>query len=362
MGMFERASILGLYSITPVHAGSGTELSVIDLPIQRERHTGFPVIWGQSLKGVLRSYFRRLELDGKIEVNGMTWKWGEKVKEICKENTERYIEMVKEGKRDPPLTEIIFGRPSTDAASEHAGVISVGDAKILLFPVRSAKGVFGYVTCPEVIKRFARDLEFLAEINGKKELKQISQSLKSDKLTELEDSKAIAGEALVFDNEVVLEDVVLEAEADNENLNNIANSLKIIFGEKVDNTERIFGINFNSLRKRIAIVSNDIFRYFVKFSTEIVARVRIDAEKGTVAQGGLWYEEFLPSDTLMYSTTAIGKPRGKVPKDVSRSEDVAKILRDVLRGKYIQVGGDETVGKGFVKVTVWGEIDGSENA
>ena len=354
--MFEKALMLGLYSITPVHAGSGAELSVIDLPIQRERHTGFPVIWGQSLKGVLRSYFRRLELSGEIKVNGMNWKWKEKAKEIYKENAEKYIEMVEEKRRDPPLTEIIFG-PSTDAASEHAGAISVGDAKILLFPVRSAKGVFAYVTCPEVLERFARDLEFLAEINGKKELKQISQNLKTDKLGELGDSKATAGEALIFDKEVVLEDVVLEAETDGMML--IADALKTVFGEAKD---KIFGVTLESIRRRLAIVSNDVFRYFVKFATEIVARVRIDAEKGTVAQGGLWYEEFLPSDTLMYSVIAIGKPKNKVPKEVREAENIARILRDVLRGRYLQVGGDETVGKGFVKVTVWGETDESENA
>jgi len=358
--MFEKALMLGLYSVTPVHAGSGAELSVIDLPIQRERHTGFPVIWGQSLKGVLRGYFRRLELGGEIKVNGTNWKWQEKAKEIYKDRVETYIKMVEEKRRDPPLTEIIFG-PSTDAASEHAGAISVGDAKILLFPVRSARGVFAYVTCPEVLERFARDLEFLAEINGKKELKQISQNLKTDKLTELDDSKAIAGEALAFDNEVVLEDVVLKAETDGMMLNNVADTLKTVFGE-VKDTDKIFGINIESVRKQLAIVGNDVFRYFVKFATEIVARVRIDAEKGTVAQGGLWYEEFLPSDTLMYSTIAIGKPRNKVPKEVREAENIAQILRDVLRGRYLQVGGDETVGKGFVKVTIWGETDESENS
>ena len=101
--MFEKALILGLYSVTPVHAGSGAELSVIDLPIQRERHTGFPVIWGQSLKGVLRRAYEKSE-------NGVK-------------------------------TEVIFG-PSTERAHDHAGAVSVGDAKILLFPVRSLKGVF----------------------------------------------------------------------------------------------------------------------------------------------------------------------------------------------------------------------------
>ncbi|KUJ92908.1 MAG: hypothetical protein XD40_1914, partial [Archaeoglobus fulgidus] len=170
--MFEKAVVFGLYSITPVHAGSGAELSVIDLPIQRERHTGFPVIWGQSLKGVLRSRFRQLELDEKIEVESQKWKWKEKTKEVLKEKADEFIKKVEERKRDPLLTEIVFG-PATDGASEHAGAVSVGDAKILLFPVRSAKGVFAYVTSPIVIQRLKEDLELVSEIENDVELKQI---------------------------------------------------------------------------------------------------------------------------------------------------------------------------------------------
>jgi len=127
--VFEKALIVGLYSVTPVHAGSGAELSVIDLPIQRKRHTGFPVIWGQSLKGVLRSYFRRIE------------------------------------PQSPSKTTVIFRQ----RAHKHAGAVSVGDARILLYPVRSLKSVFAYVTCPLVLERFIEDFKFMLKINKKKE-------------------------------------------------------------------------------------------------------------------------------------------------------------------------------------------------
>ncbi len=321
--MFEKAVIFGLYSITPVHAGSGAELSVIDLPIQRERHTGFPMIWGQSLKGVLRRAYEELS-------------------------------------KSKEKTEIIFG-PPTDRAHEHAGAISVGDAKILLFPVRSAKGVFAYVTCPEVLERFARDLEFIAEITGKKELKQNAQNLK---IGELKDSNAVAGEALIFNEEhkeIILEDVVLKIDSDNKILENTINALKKVFGEKTNDDVLLFGRNVESIQNRLAIVNNDVFGYFVKFTTEIVARVRIDAEKGTVAQGGLWYEEFLPADTLMYSLIAIGKPRKDGLEELNDAGNIAKILTDVFSGIYLQVGGNETVGKGFMRVQVWGENNESKS-
>ena len=46
------------YTESPLHAGASDSLGVIDLPIQREAHTGYPVVWGQSLKGALRQAAR----------------------------------------------------------------------------------------------------------------------------------------------------------------------------------------------------------------------------------------------------------------------------------------------------------------
>ncbi len=324
--MFEEAVILGLYSITPVHAGSGAELSVIDLPIQRERHTGFPVIWGQSLKGVLRSYLRKLELSGKIKING-EWNWEEKARKLHKDKSEEYIqtyiERVKDGKRDPPLTEIIFG-PSTEAASEHAGAISVGDAKILLFPVRSLKGVFAYVTCPLVLERLSRDLELLGNSQNLEVTASEEEAIVSDDST------------LVVDNDqIILEDVVFKARKQGKNIQKITEVVS-----------KLSPINIDP--KRVAIVHDNVFRDFVKMATEIVTRVKIDAEKGTVQSGALWTEEYLPSDCLLYSVLAISKPRKEVD-GIKTLDDVKNALK--FSG-FIQIGGNETVGKGYVKVRV----------
>ena len=344
--MFEKALILGLYSVTPVHAGSGAELSVIDLPIQRERHTGFPVIWGQSLKGVLRKEY--------------------------------------EAKAGKEKTKIIFG-PDTDKAHEHAGAISVGDAKVLLFPVRSLKGVFAYVTCPLVLERFVGDVEFVLKINNKNEDKNIKNAKEfikkltdnsreenktSEKLTLSETSAIVFGEDLVVKksgkNYVVLEDLLLEAKVNNSDKNALAlvDLLKEILPENVK----------DKIDKKLVIVSDDVFTAFVTTTTEIVARVKIDASTGTVQKGALWYEEYLPSDALLYSVITIGKPRVWGRNDSERKknekkvtdafgcetlddcvEKIAKNLESIAG--YLQIGGNETVGKGFVKAKVWGGED-----
>ena len=49
--------VLFIYTLTPLHVGVGSTPEVVDLPIQREKHTGFPVIFGSSLKGAIRSNF-----------------------------------------------------------------------------------------------------------------------------------------------------------------------------------------------------------------------------------------------------------------------------------------------------------------
>ncbi|NMC60647.1 MAG: type III-B CRISPR module RAMP protein Cmr4, partial [Candidatus Methanofastidiosa archaeon] len=115
---------------TPLHAGSGTELGIVDLPIQRERHTEFPKIEASGLKGCIREEFEKST--GEIPVD----------------DAKKAISLA-------------FGPEEGDA---HAGALGFTDARLLLFPVKSMKGVFAWVTCPKVLEKFRRDLE-LAEIN-----------------------------------------------------------------------------------------------------------------------------------------------------------------------------------------------------
>lgn len=292
--MYEEKVVIGIYTLTPLHAGSGSEISGIDLPIQRERHTGFPIIWGQSLKGALRSAFRGLRTGDE--------------------------EKVREEER------IIFG-PEPDKAHEHAGAIAVGDAKVLLFPVRSAKGVFAYVTCPLVLKRFKQDMEL------------VGKNFEGVKIPEPSNNNAFVPteSALLISNEkIVLEELSLTANKST----NLSELAKVI--------SQIVPIEIDELLKRLAIVPDDVFSAFVKLSTEVVARVAIDANTGTVKRGGLWYEEFLPRDTVLYSVIAIGKPR----REGANNINIKQVLQNVFNNNFIQLGGDETVGKGFVKIRI----------
>ncbi|WP_337892740.1 type III-B CRISPR module RAMP protein Cmr4, partial [Mesomycoplasma ovipneumoniae] len=113
--------ILFLHALSPLHPGTGQGVGSIDLPIARERSTGIPYLPGSSIKGVLRD-----AANGKLN-------------------------------KDKLLA--LFG-PETGSASEFAGAAVFGDAKLLLFPVRSLAGVFAYVTSPYLLERFAREAGF----------------------------------------------------------------------------------------------------------------------------------------------------------------------------------------------------------
>src|SRR5256885_15611822 len=119
--MITETTILYLYVETPLHAGVGSGLSIIELPIQRERTTQYPMIQGSGIKGKLRAT----------------------AEDVIKDKT---------------IVDILFG-PATTGADDYAGALIAGDARILLFPVRSLNGVFTYTTCFDVLGRFKRDRE-----------------------------------------------------------------------------------------------------------------------------------------------------------------------------------------------------------
>ncbi|MCS7202817.1 MAG: type III-B CRISPR module RAMP protein Cmr4, partial [Dictyoglomus sp.] len=65
----------------------------------------------------------------------------------------------------------------------------------------------------------------------------------------------------------------------------------------------------DKLKKDLVILSDDDFKHFVKSSTEVITRTKIDDVTGTVQSGALWTEEYLPQDTIMYSIVVFSQPR-----------------------------------------------------
>jgi CRISPR-associated protein Cmr4 len=91
--------------------------------------------------------------------------------------------------------------------------------------------------------------------------------------------------------------------------------------------------------------------------------VRIDDDSGTASDGGLFYVENLPPETLMVGLAQASIERFK--KD-SRADDAAALLNagqvlstvfagqgdtvPGINGKLLQIGGDASTGRGLVLV------------
>lgn len=296
---YEVKRVLTVYAQTPVHVGAGSSWDIIDLPIQREVHTGYPIIPASSLKGSLRSRAEALGLDSR-------------------------------------LVKAAFGNELRDNAAA-AGNLSIGDCRILAFPVRSLSQGFIWVTCPLVLNRFYRDLR-LAEINGRDSLSFIS-----------EDSEMFAPESTKLPDRVLLEEVEFEVRK-SEKATSIAESLaELLPAETGDYLKQKF-------KRDLVLINDRNFSYFVKHCTQISAKIQLTSAKVTGKEGNLWYEESLPSDTVMYSLLMA---TGQRMKDIPARQLKDFVNEEILKDNLLQVGGNESIGQGWCWMSL---VEGDNHA
>jgi len=285
--------IISLYTVSPLHAGSGAIIGAVDLPIQRERHTGWPHVQASALKGAFRAHVR----DG---LEGADRKADEKLLNLIFGSDEqdgwKEMSVAKDGK----------GKMETLPAA-----IAVSDAKILAFPVRSNIAPFVWITCPAVLKRFGEDLEF-------------SGAGKQEKVPAVKEESAVPLNGFKFDKEILLEDVVVKPEGSAE-----AGQVKACFPEL----------------ERLLLVSDSVFDYCVSSCTEVQTQIKIDAQTGSTKDGSLRYQELLPSDTALYAVVLFNA-------DNFDNSMQAAMVREQMKkriGNYVQVGGDYTLGRGLCR-------------
>ena len=281
--MYKEKSIVSFKIITPLHAGVGSGLGVIDLPIQREKHTNFPKIEASTLKGCFRNSFEN------------------------KANSDE----------DKKKIHLAFGCDECDLKiKEFAGALGFSDARILLFPIKSVKGIFAYVTCPYIINRFNSEI-------SKKVLSKVNELIISkNSFLDLKNG------------DILLEEYAFD----------VTKSDKV--KKLADEISKI--VNIKNLEQRLVVLPDDEFTEFVSHSTEVITRNKINNETGTVdsKSGGLFTEEYLPAETVLYSLIFFGNSIEEF-KDITPREWFIKNRADVL-----QVGGNSTLGKGIVEVKI----------
>lgn len=303
-------AILGLLAQTSIHAGAGSQTGVIDLPIQREGHNGYPCVFGSAVKGAIRAKAEQ-ELIKKKYPNE---KWDEE-KYKDKVQTDRNIATV-------------FG-PSANVG-EHAGAIIISDAKLLLFPVRSLTSQFKWVTCQDALRRYFEDSERLLNAN----------TVTIPNVEDTDNSSVAKMHLESNSNDLFLEEYRFSTEADD--LTDIIQVLAALMRRKDAQ---------QALEKQLVIVSNDSFAHLVNHATPVNAHIKLDSLTKTTTGGALWYEETLPPETLLYTSLSANATRKA--GDIMKAEEVLKQVITLFPEKspYLQLGGNETVGMGWCAVS-----------
>ncbi|MBV6443391.1 MAG: hypothetical protein EPGJADBJ_05130 [Saprospiraceae bacterium] len=311
--MFKLARPIFFHCQTPLHAGSGSDLGVVDLPIQRESHTAFPKIEASSLKGAIREDFETSAAT-QADKNNIQLAFG--------------YDGGNSSNHEAPFTEA--------EDREYAGALGFTDARLLLFPVRSARGVFAWLICPAILKKFSHEANNICNL-GDLSFPEISHADDGDVLT--------ASDAIIANGKATLEEYHFTAKVEG-NVTAAAKTLAAATG-------------IAEIENRLGVVSDEVFRDFVQMSTEIITRIKIDNEKGTVQRGALFTEEYLPAESVLYALVManplFGTTKAKTGftykeegKALGEAEKVMGYFMKGLR-PYIQIGGNATLGKGIVK-------------
>jgi len=269
-----------LHALSPLHAGTGRAADIIDLPTARMKATGIPFVPGSSIKGVLRDSCRDV---------------------------------------DSEKTEAVFG-PSDDAGL-HAGALVVGDARLLLLPVRSFRGTFAWTTSPLLLTLAKRDL---AEVAG------------PSSVPKLDGRGALvpASSACIHKGQVFLEDIDLGAKT-SEEVRAWASWLvpHVSPGEDI-------------LTRRFVVVDDETMAFLCETALQVDARVCIDEDTRTVKSGALWLEESLPPETVLLGLLAA--ERSRRPGSSLAPEQVLQFV--LAREQALQFGGKATTGRGRCRI------------
>ena len=290
--------LLFVHAISPLHPGTGHAVGAVDLPLARDRATGFPYLPGSSIKGSLRDVSRG--------------RWGG----------------VKDAE-DPEKAQAVFG-PGRNRASERAGQLLVGDGNLLLLPVRSIAGTFAWVTCPFMLQRFARDAREAGVA-----------PLTIPAVSSVEQALVTTGSSLKLSGRVVFEDMDFAA-SDDAKVTDLAKTLgELLFPKAQDADWKAL------LQKKLCVVHDDIMAFLSEHATDVVTRIAIDPDKKTVKDGALWTEESLPTESVLVSLVAAQAIAGRAGEEA---------LRDLvgLLDAPVQFGGDATTGRGRCRLVLTG--------
>lgn len=288
--------LLYLYAESPVHAGAADAEGMLDLPIQREASTGYPVIWGQSLKGALRQAAEDAPDDA----------WPD------------------------TLVRQVFG-PRVDAAGSglEAGRLVVGDAQLVAMPVATLQRSFAWVTTGPALARLARKYSRLPGTPTPPD----APDCPADAAVAPDAPGSPWSGATVLGPAVVTIPEHRSAEL-------------ATWATRIATDALGAGPGMRPFAAKLAsdllLVGDDVAGPLLQECTEQAVRVQLDEHK--TVKHGPFHTEYLPAESVLAaSLTVLPGPGGGGPAVT----DLVRSLAGLLDGSLLQVGGDETIGKGL---------------
>jgi len=306
--MFKERAAMFLYCVSPVHMGTGQAIGVIDNPIQRERHTGYPCFAGSGIKGAVRHSFELL--GGK------------------KEDLDR-----------------LFG-PEAGSGQLYAGAVSFGDAQLVAMPVRSLKEGFVWVTCTHALWRTRRLLELVGAAPNWQAVEDVPEG-----------QCRVCDTTLLYQDKLHLEGFEYAAQKF-EGIGKIATYL----AENAIPASEDFRYFRDKLKRHLVLLSDTDFAFFAQHATLVEPHVRINPETGTADEGGLFYTENLPPEAILVAPVMASQTRDSRGEPLGAGK-VMGVMKKVInggngrQGNLLQIGGDATTGRGLVVARIVGGGD-----
>jgi CRISPR-associated protein Cmr4 len=273
------------------------------------------------------------------------------------------------GEDDAPAVQALFGPPPPKGDS-HGGAVNFSDAQLFAFPIRSLKGGFVWATTPLILYRLWRSIEIMGITTNFPKLKALLDTVdasfnNSDRVRICPSGKTALLIGQPGNQRLILEEFpkVTEESTPLEEFAREEMSVKIFSS----------GSTFlkNEFEKKLILLPQNSFTYFVSNATEVTPNIRI-GDRGITIKGSLRYTEFLPAESILYSMVTFNKPKEpggldaetllanmkniKVSKNgteltFDNGEEWIKALFERDKPSTIQIGGDETTGKGLVQLS-----------
>lgn len=278
-------NLVYLYLLSPLHTGGASQEGNV-VGIAREVHTNFPYLPSSSIRGRLRA-----EVDSDPE------DYEERI---------RCIRLFGPELKDIPNQDLmeLYEVDNHKLVNLEQGSIWIGDASLLWIPISSISHSTIWISCPLLLQRWSR-LRFGEQID----VAELSSNLDKRGTIYLKDASIPGSRLKDFPEGKTWEDFVPG----------------------------------KTSIKQVLVVPDRYCETLIEMSLWRQVKVKLDENK-VVTDGSFRYEEAIPPDALMYFSWGLTRQTKKNRDDYHR--DFQRLLSD---HEVLQLGGQESLGRGFVK-------------